>query len=70
MVNICNVGVGVLIVIVEGFFKVKLECKEVDEGYEFIYSFIVFGDYMIIIRYVGVNIVGSLFKVKIEGIYF
>lgn len=69
MVNTCNAGAGALAVTVEGPSKVKLECKEVDEGYEFTYSPTAPGDYMITIRYAGVNIAGSPFKAKIEGIY-
>ncbi|XP_056000448.1 filamin-A-like isoform X18 [Ostrea edulis] len=67
MVNTCNAGAGALAVTVEGPSKVKLECKEVDEGYEFTYSPTAPGDYMITIRYSGVNIAGSPFKAKIEG---
>lgn len=69
MVNTCNAGAGALAVTVEGPSKVKLECKEVDEGYEFTYSPTAPGDYMITIRYAGVNIAGSPFKAKIEGIH-
>lgn len=69
VVNTCNAGAGALAVTVEGPSKVKLECKEVDEGYEFTYSPTAPGDYMITIRYAGVNIAGSPFKAKIEGIY-
>ena len=67
MVNTCNAGAGALAVTVEGPSKVKLECKEVDEGYEFTYNPTAPGDYMITIRYAGVNIAGSPFKAKIEG---
>ncbi|XP_052680465.1 filamin-C-like isoform X8 [Crassostrea angulata] len=67
VVNTCNAGAGALAVTVEGPSKVKLECKEVDEGYEFTYSPTAPGDYMITIRYAGVNIAGSPFKAKIEG---
>ncbi|XP_061187564.1 filamin-A-like isoform X11 [Saccostrea echinata] len=67
VVNTCNAGAGALAVTVEGPSKVKLECKEVDEGYEFTYSPTAPGDYMISIRYAGVNIAGSPFKAKIEG---
>lgn len=69
VVNTCNAGAGALAVTVEGPSKVKLECKEVDEGYEFTYSPTAPGDYMITIRYAGVNIAGSPFKAKIEGIH-
>jgi hypothetical protein len=68
MVNTCNAGAGALAVTVEGPSKVKLECREADEGYEFTYNPTAPGDYMITIRYAGVNIAGSPFKAKIEGI--
>ncbi|CAL1528168.1 unnamed protein product [Lymnaea stagnalis] len=67
IVNTVNAGSGSLAVTVEGPSKVKLECREVDEGYEFSYSPTAPGDYLICIRYAGVNIAGSPFKAKIEG---
>ncbi|GFN93493.1 filamin-c [Plakobranchus ocellatus] len=67
IVNTVNAGSGSLAVTVEGPSKVKLECKEVDEGYEFSYRPTAPGDYLICIRYAGVNIAGSPFKAKIEG---
>ncbi|BFZ10498.1 hypothetical protein BsWGS_13537 [Bradybaena similaris] len=67
IVNTVNAGSGSLAVTVEGPSKVRLECKEVDEGYEFSYSPTAPGDYLICIRYAGINIAGSPFKAKIEG---
>jgi filamin len=66
-VNTVNAGAGALAVTVEGPSKVKLECREVDEGYEFTYCPKAPGDYLITIRYAGVNIAGSPFKAKVEG---
>ncbi|XP_059165585.1 filamin-A-like isoform X3 [Physella acuta] len=67
IVNTVNAGSGSLAVTVEGPSKVKLECREVEDGYEFSYSPTAPGDYLICIRYAGVNIAGSPFKAKIEG---
>lgn len=69
IVNTVNAGAGALAVTVEGPSKVKLECKEVDEGYEFTYNPTAPGDYLITIRYAGTNIAGSPFKAKIEGLF-
>ncbi|KAL3851735.1 hypothetical protein ACJMK2_015452 [Sinanodonta woodiana] len=66
-VNTVNAGSGALAVTVEGPSKVKLECKECDEGYEFTYTPTAPGDYYITIKYAGTHIVGSPYKAKIEG---
>lgn len=66
--NTADAGSGALAVTVEGPSKVKLDCKETEEGYEFSYTPTAAGDYYIKIRYAGVNIVGSPFKAVIEGI--
>ena len=67
IVNTVNAGAGALAVTVEGPSKVKLECREVDEGYEFTYCPKAPGDYLITIRYAGVNVAGSPFKARVEG---
>lgn len=66
-VNTCNAGSGALAVTVEGPSKVKLECKETEEGYEFTYKPTAPGDYLISIRYAGSYVAGSPFKAKITG---
>ncbi|XP_069142482.1 filamin-A-like isoform X9 [Argopecten irradians] len=66
-VNTCNAGSGALAVTVEGPSKVKLECKETEEGYEFTYKPTSPGDYLISIRYAGSYVAGSPFKAKITG---
>ena len=67
IVNTVNAGAGALAVTVEGPSKVKLECREVEEGYEFTYCPKAPGDYLISIRYANVNIAGSPFKARVEG---
>ncbi|XP_052286873.1 filamin-A-like isoform X5 [Dreissena polymorpha] len=67
IVNTVNAGSGALSVTVEGPSKVKLECREVEDGYEFSYTPTAPGDYLISIKYAGTNIAGSPFKARIEG---
>lgn len=67
VVSTVNAGSGALAVTVEGPSKVKLDCREVEEGYEFSYTPTAPGDYLITIRYAGVHIAGSPFKAKITG---
>ncbi|KAL4226921.1 hypothetical protein ACF0H5_014899 [Mactra antiquata] len=67
IVNTVNAGSGALSVTVEGPSKVKLECREVEDGYEFTYKPSAPGDYLITIKYAGTNIAGSPYKARIEG---
>ncbi|XP_036366037.1 filamin-A isoform X2 [Octopus sinensis] len=67
IISTVNAGSGALAVTVEGPSKVKLDCREVEEGYEFSYTPTAPGDYLINIRYGGVGIAGSPFKAKITG---
>lgn len=67
IINTVNAGSGALAVTVEGPSKVKLECTEVDEGYEFTYTPTAPGDYLITIKYAGTNIAGSPYKARVEG---
>ncbi|XP_052780237.1 filamin-A-like isoform X2 [Mya arenaria] len=67
IVNTVNAGSGALSVTVEGPSKVKLECREVEDGYEFSYTPTAPGDYLISIKYAGTNIAGSPYKARIEG---
>ena len=67
-VNTVNAGSGALAVTVDGPSKVQLNCKEVEEGYEFIYTPVAPGDYFITIKYGGnVHVPGSPFRARIEG---
>lgn len=67
IVNTVNAGSGALSVTVEGPSKVKLECREVEDGYEFSYTPTAPGDYFITIKYAGTNIAGSPYKARVEG---
>jgi len=68
IVNTVNAGSGALAVTIDGPSKVKLNCVEVDEGYEFTYTPTAPGDYLITIKYAGnSHIPGSPFKAVITG---
>ena len=63
-----NAGSGALAVTVDGPSKVQLNCREVEEGYEFTYTPTAPGDYLITIKYAGnTHIPGSPFKARITG---
>jgi filamin len=68
VVNTINAGSGALAVTVDGPSKVQLNCREVEEGYEFTYTPSAPGDYLITIKYAGnTHIPGSPFKAVITG---
>jgi filamin len=68
IVNTQKAGSGALAVTVDGPSKVQLNCREVDEGYEFTYTPTAPGDYLITIKYAGnMHVPGSPFKARIEG---
>lgn len=53
---------------IEGPSKVKMDCKEVPEGYKVQYTPMAPGTYLISIKYGGPNhITGSPFKAKVTG---
>lgn len=62
-----NAGAGTLAVHVEGPSKVALVCTEVAEGYEFTYTPMSPGIYMIMIKYSNVTIAGAPFKAVVAG---
>jgi filamin len=69
IVNTVNAGSGALNVGISGPSKAELRGREVDEGYEFSYTPMAPGDYLITIKYAGnSHIPGSPFKAHIEGI--
>lgn len=67
IVNTSNAGSGALSVGITGPSKVELVCREVTEGYEFSYTPLAPGDYLIVIKYAGTHVPGSPFKARIEG---
>ncbi|XP_056293610.1 filamin-B isoform X2 [Pseudoliparis swirei] len=67
-INNTKAGPGALAVTIEGPSKVKMDCKEVPEGYKVLYTPMAPGNYLISIKYGGPNhIGGSPFKVKVTG---
>jgi len=62
-----NAGSGTLAVNVEGPSKVALVCTEVDDGYDFTYTPMSPGVYMIMIKYSNVTIAGAPFKTTVTG---
>jgi filamin len=62
-----NAGAGALAVTVDGPSKVQLDCKEVAEGYRVSFTPTAPGDYLITIKFAGINIAGSPFKCTVGG---
>ena len=62
-----NAGSGILAAHVEGPSKVALVVAEVADGYEFSYTPMAPGNYMIMIKYSNITIAGAPFKAVITG---
>ncbi len=62
-----NAGHGTLNVSLEGPSRVAIVCNEVDDGYEFSYTPMAPGDYLINIKYCNVTIAGCPTKAVITG---
>jgi len=69
IVNTSKAGSSALAVNISGPSRVELISREVDEGYEFSYTPLSPGDYLITIKYAGQHVPGSPFNAHIEGIY-
>ncbi|CAF0854304.1 unnamed protein product [Didymodactylos carnosus] len=68
LIDTMNAGAGALAVTVDGPSKVQLDCKEVSEGYRVTFTPTAPGDYLITIKFAGINIGGSPFKNTVTGI--
>lgn len=66
-VTTLNAGAGTLAVHVNGPSKVALVCTEVPDGYEFTYTPMAPGSYMINVKYSNVTIAGAPFKAIVTG---
>jgi filamin len=66
-VTTTNAGSGTLGVTIEGPSKCAIVCTEQDEGYEFSYTPMAPGDYLISIKYCNITIAGCPTKAKIGG---
>jgi filamin len=67
LIDTMNAGAGALAVTVDGPAKVMLDCRETNEGYKVNFVPTAPGDYLITIKFVGVNIAGSPFKCHVTG---
>ncbi|CAF3874766.1 unnamed protein product [Rotaria magnacalcarata] len=67
LIDTMNAGAGALAVTVDGPSKVQLDCKEVSEGYRVSFTPTAPGDYLITIKFAGINIAGSPFKCMVGG---
>lgn len=67
VVRTAGAGSGLLAVFVDGPSKAALSCKEVDDGYEFIFTPFCAGDYLITIKYGNIPIAGSPYKSNVSG---
>ncbi|CAF3564394.1 unnamed protein product [Adineta steineri] len=68
LIDTMNAGAGALAVTVDGPSKVQLDCKEVSEGYRVSFTPTAPGDYLITIKFAGINIAGSPFKCLVGGV--
>jgi len=62
-----NAGAGTLAALIDGPSKVALVCSEVADGYEFSYTPMAPGNYMIMIKYSNITIAGAPFKAVVTG---
>lgn len=67
VVNTCNAGSGLLQVQIDGPSKVTLDAYELEMGYKVRYMALLPGVYYAAIKYSGVHIPGSPFKINIDG---
>ncbi len=67
LIDTMNAGAGALAITVDGPAKVQLDCKEVSEGYRVSFVPSAPGDYLISVKFVGVNVAGSPFKCRVSG---
>jgi len=67
IVDTSKAGSSALAVNVSGPSRVELISREVAEGYEFSYTPLSPGDYLITIKYAGTHVPGSPFNAHIEG---
>lgn len=67
LVSTAGAGSGLLAVFIDGPSKAAISCKEVDDGYEFVYTPFCAGDYLITIRFGNIPIAGSPYKSNVSG---
>ena len=67
VITTVNAGTGILNVQIEGPSKVAITCNEVDEGYEFSYTPMAAGDYLISAKYSNVSLAGMPTMAVVTG---
>lgn len=67
VIDTCNAGAGTLTVTMDGLSKVSMDCTEIEEGYKVRYTPLLPGDYYCTIKYNHMHIVGSPFKIVVDG---
>jgi filamin len=67
IIDTCNAGAGTLAVTMDGPSKVSMDCTEVEDGYKVRYTPLLAGDYYCTIKYNHMHIVGSPFKIVVDG---
>ncbi|KAG5671669.1 hypothetical protein PVAND_001857 [Polypedilum vanderplanki] len=67
IIDTCNAGCGLLSVTMDGPSKVSMDCTEVEEGYKVRYTPLLPGDYYCTVKYNHMHIVGSPFKIVVDG---
>ena len=68
IVNTSKAGCSALAVNISGPSRVELISREVEQGYEFSYTPLAPGDYLIVVKYAGTHVPGSPFNAHIEGL--
>ncbi|GMT21276.1 hypothetical protein PFISCL1PPCAC_12573 [Pristionchus fissidentatus] len=66
-VHTANAGAGILTIQMDGPSKVTLDAYELDTGYKARYTPLAPGDYYAAIKYNGIHIPGSPYKIHVEG---
>lgn len=66
-VKTINSGTGVLNAHIEGPSKVAISCTEVDDGYEFAYTPMAAGDYLVSVKYSNVTLAGMPTMATVSG---
>lgn len=67
LVDTCDVPAGTLWVTLDGPGRAAIDCSEVEDGYKVRYTPLVAGDYYISVKYNQYHIIGSPFKLQVEG---
>lgn len=67
IIDTCNAGAGTLAVTMDGPSKASMDCTEVEDGYKVRYTPLLPGDYYCTIKYNHMHIVGSPFKIIVDG---